>query len=85
MVFLMLVFFLVAGTLARPLSGPGTDPDRVARPGLAPRRVLASEAVAARLVPDRAADALQVLEVAAELKAAGAERVMLVTARGVAE
>ncbi|MFP4405594.1 ExbD/TolR family protein [Rhodosalinus sp.] len=106
-VFLMLVFFLVAGTVAQPL-----DPDlRLVRTneleGAAPPDALvlhpdgrmsyrgtdtaSAEAFMAargdaggtvRLVPDRDLPAARLVEVGAALRAAGAERVLVVTERG---
>lgn len=106
-VFLMLVFFLVAGTVAQPL-----DPElRLVRTaeleGAAPPDALvlhadgrmshrgtdaaSAEAFMAargdtggtvRVVPDRDLPAARLVEVGAALRAAGAERVLLVTERG---
>mgnify|MGYP006289312833 FL=1 len=104
-VFLMLVFFMVAGTLAPPLS---RDVRLVEAAGLgraAPadalvilpdgtlrhRGVPVADAAAwfadraateARLVPDRAAPAARVVGIARALRQAGAERVLIVTERG---
>jgi biopolymer transport protein ExbD len=103
-VFLMLIFFLVAGTVAAPLD-PSlqlivTDslegrapPDALvlaADGGLsfrgAPTDVAtymsADGGAAVRIVPDRAAPARRLVEVTLALRAAGAERVLVVTARG---
>jgi len=103
-VFLMLIFFLVAGTVAPPL-----DPDlRLAEARdlqlRAPPDALVLDAegalsfrgtpveparymdgrgdAVARIVPDRAAPAERLVEVALALRAAGAERVLVVTERG---
>lgn len=106
-VFLMLIFFLVAGTVAPPL-----DPDlSLARaedlesrappdalvlradgrtlyrgepmePAAYAARRLAEEARALRVVPDRAAAAERLIEVTLALRAAGAERVLVVAERG---
>ncbi len=107
-VFLMLVFFMVTSTLARPL-----DPDlklvRTAElEGRAPPDTLilhadgqlmyrgapiasaqdfygslsADEAEVVRIVPDEAAPATTLVNLARELRAAGAERVLIVTERG---
>ena len=65
-VFLMLVFFMVAGTLSQPL-----DSDL--------NLVETHDTV--RLLPDRALPARRLVELTRELRGAGAERVMLVTER----
>ena len=106
-VFLMLIFFLVAGTLSQPLDGeldlvrtadlegalpPDTivvHPDgRLAYRGDAIGSVqdfLATrteeERKTVRLVPDRELPADQLVKLARELRAAGAESVMVVTER----
>lgn len=102
-VFLMLVFFMVAGTLAPPLDPAvtlvntadleGREPsdalviaadgqlryrgDPVAGP--APYLETLQDQTVARVMPDRAAPAHVVLAVSRELRAAGAEKVMIVT------
>ncbi|WP_273522531.1 ExbD/TolR family protein [Rhodosalinus sediminis] len=103
-VFLMLVFFLVAGTVAQPLDREvrlvrteGLDgaapPDalvlhadgrmtRAGAPVETPEAALAAEGGAVRLVPDRDLPAARLVEVAGALRAAGAERVLVVTERG---
>ena len=105
-VFLMLIFFMVAGTLARPLpqnlnlvrtqglegrAPPDTlvihADGRTAFRGedITPEAYLARSGeagLAARIVPDRALPADQLLAVADALHAAGAERVLIVTERG---
>ncbi|MEM8569899.1 MAG: biopolymer transporter ExbD [Pseudomonadota bacterium] len=102
-VFLMLIFFLVAGTVSPPM-----DPDlELARAseleGRAPPDALIIDAegtltyrgeelepstymsemddTVARIVPDRDAPAASLLEITLELRAAGAEQVMVVTER----
>ena len=103
-VFLMLVFFLIAGTIAQPL-----DPDLtlVRTSGLNGREppdalVIAADGTVSfrgefigitayiqglenlaevRIVPDRDLPAKGLVKVAADLRAAGAERVMIVTQR----
>ncbi|WP_209425681.1 biopolymer transporter ExbD [Pararhodobacter sp. SW119] len=104
-VFLMLVFFLIAGSLApRPdpdvrlvqLDGIATEPPRdalVILPDGALRlngRTLDLEAAVAalagvevaRLLPDRAAPADRIVQIARRLRAAGVERLVIVTERG---
>ncbi|APZ51704.1 ExbD/TolR family protein [Salipiger abyssi] len=108
-VFLMLIFFLVAGTLAQPLDpelklvstadleGSPPPPDAlVVHPDGAlslrgevqdsPETYLAAldpEARAlVRLVPDRDLPAADLVEVARALRAGGAEKVMIVSERG---
>ena len=104
-VFLMLVFFLVAGTLAPPLARDvrlveAADAERAAPPDalvltadgrLKHRGRAVSDAAAwfegreaaeARLVPDRDAPARRLVSVARALRQAGAERVLIVTERG---
>ncbi|ANT61977.1 biopolymer transporter ExbD [Salipiger sp. CCB-MM3] len=107
-VFLMLVFFLVAGTVARPL-----DPDlklvhTADLQGAAPADALVLHAdgtmsvqgtpiedsaaalemlgdgakTLARIVPDRDLPAADLIRVGRELRAAGAEKVVIVTERG---
>lgn len=103
-VFLMLVFFLVAGTVAQPVD-PGvrlvrTDaldgaapPDALVlhtdgrmtfrgTPVETPDTAFVAEDGTARLLPDRDLPAARLVEVAATLRAAGAERVLVVTERG---
>ncbi|MFP4274050.1 MAG: ExbD/TolR family protein [Paracoccaceae bacterium] len=107
-VFLMLTFFLVAGTLARPLD-PGlalvrtgeldgaVPPDAlVIHPdgglayagteiGSVAEYLAAREAGAegaGRIVPDRDLPAETLVRIAAELRAAGAGRIVIVTERG---
>jgi len=106
-VFLMLIFFLVAGTVAPPLDKglklvrteglEGAEPPDAlvlsadgtlgfrgapvnAADWLAGQDAPARERV--RLVPDRDVPAARLVAVAAELRAAGAGRVVLVTERG---
>lgn len=107
-VFLMLIFFLVAGTLARPLDpdltlvqtadlGPAGPPDALvvhadgrlsfrgddlasAAAYLAEVPPEAAERV--RIVPDRALPAEELIAVGRALRAAGADRVVIVTERG---
>jgi biopolymer transport protein ExbD len=104
-VFLMLVFFLIAGSLApRPdpdirlvqLDGIDTEPPRdalVILPDGSLRldgRAIDLEAAitalagaeVARLLPDRAAPAARIVQIAHRLRAAGAERLVIVTERG---
>lgn len=109
-VFLMLIFFLVAGQLARPLD-PGLDLVRVADlDGASPPDALVlhpdgrmayrgadvegAEAFVAelseearavvRVLPDRDLPAAKLVETGRALRAAGAARVVIVTARGAA-
>jgi biopolymer transport protein ExbD len=106
-VFLMLIFFMVAGTLAPPLDAdvrlvdtsdlPGSPPPDalvIAADGTLRHRgvtladpaayldALPAGARTVRLLPDRALPATRLVAVAADLRAAGAERVMIVTERG---
>ncbi|MCX7567414.1 biopolymer transporter ExbD [Sulfitobacter sp. F26169L] len=106
-VFLMLVFFMVAGTLAQPVDGAlklvetrdldgAAPPDalvvypdgRIAHRGI--DQTDAAEFVAGlseeekalvRLLPDRALPAETLVSLTAELRRAGAQRVVLVTQR----
>ncbi|MEP2922420.1 biopolymer transporter ExbD [Sulfitobacter sp.] len=106
-VFLMLVFFMVAGTLAQPLDPALTlvktrdlegrsppdalvvHPDgRIAYRGADQSDVAAfiadlseEERAVVRLVPDRALPAEKLVTLTRDLRAAGAERVVLVTER----
>ncbi|WP_299739398.1 biopolymer transporter ExbD [uncultured Roseobacter sp.] len=106
-VFLMLVFFMVAGTLVTPVDGHLKLVQTAALEGRAPPDALilqsdgqmqfAGKAVSSltafydglpetartqlRLVPDRALAAEKLIAVAAELKALGAGKVMIVTER----
>ncbi len=104
-VFLMLIFFLIAGTISPP-PGDGmtlvqvadlevqAPPDTLTltaegeiRHQGAPGDVAAyvatlSEPRVARLLPDRAAPAARLVALAAELRAAGAERVVILGERG---
>jgi len=106
-VFLMLVFFMVAGTLAQPLDPSLTLVETRELEGQAPPNALvvypdgriafegndqadAATFVASlseedretvRLVPDRALPAAALVNLTRELRAAGAQRVMLVTER----
>ena len=108
-VFLMLVFFLVAGTVA-----PQLDPDltlvqteelegrappdtlvihadgtlsyrgtSVASPQEFAAGLSAEDRVAIRVVPDRDLPAVDLVGIAGALRAAGAERVLVVTQRGI--
>ncbi|MEE4118281.1 MAG: biopolymer transporter ExbD [Paracoccaceae bacterium] len=104
-VFLMLVFFMVAGTVAPPLSrdirlvdagglGRAAPPDALvlmADGTLLHRGALVADpaawfarhgGAAARLVPDHDSPAARLDEVARALRQAGAERVLIVTERG---
>ena len=107
-VFLMLVFFLVAGTMAQPLNSAlelvrTADLDGRAPPdalvihpdGRLVYRGAAQPNAAAffaalppdarktvRLVPDRALPARDLITITRELRAAGAQRVFVVTQRG---
>jgi biopolymer transport protein ExbD len=104
-VFLMLVFFMVAGTFAPPLSrdihlveaaglGRAAPPDALVlmsdgtllhrgAPVADPATWVARRSGAtARVVPDRDAPAARLVEVARALRQAGAERVLIVTERG---
>ncbi|WP_298676937.1 biopolymer transporter ExbD [uncultured Lentibacter sp.] len=105
-VFLMLIFFMVAGTLAPPLAQDLELVDTTTLEGTQPPDALvlsadgglhfrgeslsASEFMArlpqderqrVRLVPDRAAPAQTLVQIAAELKGAGAGSVVIVTER----
>ncbi|SEK61946.1 biopolymer transport protein ExbD [Roseovarius nanhaiticus] len=108
-VFLMLIFFMVSGTLARPLDASlslvrtadlegRAPPDalmvhadgRLTHQGQdisAPANYLATLPEAerqgpVRLIPDRELPAADLVRIAAELRAAGAGQVMIVTERG---
>lgn len=105
-VFLLLIFFLVAGSVAPPLdpevalaSGEGLEgrapPDalvlladgrlRFRGAEVAPEAWLSAregEDDGVRIVPDRAVPAARLMEVTLRLRAAGAERVMVVAERG---
>ncbi|MFU1477861.1 ExbD/TolR family protein [Roseovarius sp. C7] len=109
-VFLMLVFFMVAGTLAQPLDPElklvkTEELDGIAPPDalvvhadgrlsyrgeavasgaafLADREADAGEDITVRLVPDRALEAAALVKLTAELRRAGAARVLVVTERG---
>ncbi|MCA0939966.1 biopolymer transporter ExbD [Salipiger pacificus] len=107
-VFLMLVFFLVAGTVARPLDPALNLVHTADLEGAAPAdalvinadggmsvrgeaidkpeaflEALGDEAMTlARIVPDRDLPADRLVEIGRALRAAGAEKVMIVTERG---
>jgi biopolymer transport protein ExbD len=107
-VFLMLVFFMVAGSIAPPLKqdlslirtedlagrappdalvveadGALSHRGEAVASAAAHARSLTGEARAAiRVVPDRDLAARELVRVAAELRGAGAERVLIVTERG---
>jgi len=108
-VFLMLVFFLVAAAVAPPLDRSVALAEAAQAEGRAPPDAaviradgtlvyrgaeITSEgylaarlsegrgAVALRLVPDRALPARQLVEIAANLRAAGAQEIWIVTERG---
>ncbi len=107
-VFLMLVFFMVAGTIAPPLEGDlslirtaelegRAPPDTLvvdAAGGLSYRGAAVASAAAfarglpeaergaIRVVPDRDLAAAELVRIATELRGAGAERVLIVTERG---
>lgn len=114
-VFLMLVFFMVAGTLATPVDGeltlvetaaldPMAPPDalvifpdgRLSYQGqeiadiaayLALRQASGADSggpgeTVTRLIPDRALPATELVAIARDLRAAGSERVLIVTERG---
>ncbi|WP_050929489.1 ExbD/TolR family protein [Aestuariivita boseongensis] len=106
-VFLMLIFFMVAGTLAPPLEADVRLVETADLEGIAPPDALIlsadgtifyrgevlrdagafverlpSEDATVRLVPDRALPAERLVAIAAHLRAAGADRVMIVTERG---
>lgn len=106
-VFLMLIFFMVAGTIAAPMEQDlslvqtedldgTTPPDALVIRADGTLRfrgeeIASAEAYAAdlpeadrgtlRVVPDRDLPAARLVEIAAALRAAGAERVMVVTER----
>ena len=108
-VFLMLVFFVVAGTVAQPLDPDLSLIETVELEGREPPNALVlhadgrlsfrGEAVAdveayiamdadtdfsqVRIVPDRAAKADRLVEIAKSLRAAGAESVIIVTERAI--
>jgi len=104
-VFLMLIFFLVAGTVAAPLDPALKLINTTTLEGRAPpdalvlaadgslsfrgertdaaSYMLTANAGAVRMVPDRAVPASRLVEVTLALRAGGAERVLVVTARGV--
>lgn len=108
-VFLMLVFFMVAGTLAQPLDPELKLVKTKELDGIAPPDALVvhadgrlsyrgadvasaeaylsareaeGEEIAVRLVPDRDLDAGALVTLTAELRRAGAARVLVVTERG---
>jgi len=107
-VFLMLIFFLVAGTLAQPLDSTLNLVRTADLEGNAPadalvvhpdgRMSLKGQEISSvaeymagigqeapelvRLVPDRDASAAQLVTLGRELRAAGAQRVVIVTERG---
>lgn len=105
-VFLLLVFFLVAGTLAPPISRDLTLVNTNDLPTTAPPDALVVHADgrlsyrgvpvpsaaaymaqtgaegAIRVVPDRALPAQSLIQIGRDLQQAGAERVMIVTQRG---
>lgn len=107
-VFLMLVFFMVAGTLAQPLDSAlflvqtstlegRSPPDALvirADGTITYRGQEVPNAIAyfdglpeedrktVRLVPDRALPAQSLVKIAKELRGAGAEKIMIVTERG---
>ncbi len=106
-VFLMLIFFMVAGTLARPLDSGLELVDTSELEGRAPpdalvvhgdgrlsyhgEEVASAEAYLAgapdrasgdvRILPDRGLDARRLVELGRELRAAGAQSVLIVTER----
>ncbi len=102
-VFLMLVFFLIAGSIAAPAdgeirlvqldaAGPPPPPGSLVLTAQGQLRADGSETTVAaflatrtepavRLMPDRDAPAARLVEVARDLRAAGAERVIVVTER----
>jgi biopolymer transport protein ExbD len=108
-VFLMLVFFMVAGTLSQPLDRTlelvrTADLDGHAPPDalvihpdgrLAYRQTVPQSAAAfmaslapdqrevVRIVPDRTLPAAKLVTIARDLRAAGAQRVLIVTERGI--
>ncbi len=107
-VFLMLVFFMVAGTLAQPIDPALKLVETSALEGAAPPDALVvfpdgrityggevqqdaasylaglpeDERAVVRLVPDRALPAKTLVTLTRELRTAGAEKVVLVTQRG---
>lgn len=107
-VFLMLVFFLIAGTVAPSLDErltlvrtetlEGSPPpdslvvhadatltyrgDPVASPAAFAAGLSDEERSAIRIVPDRDLSAADLVRIAGELRGAGAERVLIVTERG---
>lgn len=104
-VFLMLIFFLVAGTLAPPLDGAlrlvrtadlegAAPPDAlvIRADGTLRYRGMAvasasdwwseQDSAVARLVPDRDLPAQTLVQIGRALREAGAERVVVVTERG---
>ena len=106
-VFLMLIFFMVAGQISPPMEGELSLVETADLDGRAPPDALViradgslryrdrdvasaasyvddlpeAERAAVRVVPDRDLDAARLVQVAAELRGAGAERVRLVTER----
>lgn len=106
-VFLMLVFFMVASTLARPLDPTLELVETRALEGRAPPDALViypdgrlqhggqgqvdatafvtslnkEERAVVRVIPDRALRAVDLVRITRELRAAGAQRVILVTQR----
>lgn len=105
-VFLMLVFFLVAGTIARPIDKDLKLVSTADLQGAAPANAIvinaqgeisvfgetvldAASALAkletksdVRLIPDRDLPAAKLVRFGAELRGAGAEKVLLVTEKG---
>jgi biopolymer transport protein ExbD len=103
-VFLMLVFFLIAGSVATPLdreirlvrlseTGAPPPPDVLVLTAAGSLRAAGAETTVeaflaarpgaeARLMPDRDAPAARLVAVARQLRAGGAERVIVVTERG---
>ncbi|SMO55995.1 biopolymer transport protein ExbD [Thalassovita litoralis] len=107
-VFLMLVFFMVAGTLLQPMDKTLTLVRTDQLEGLAPPKALVihpdgrlthageplpdaaaflallpeDERQIVRIVPDRALAAQKMVQIATALRVAGAEKVMIVTERG---
>lgn len=103
-VFLMLVFFMAAGTLSQPLERDLALVETAELEGRAPPDTLVVRAdgtlrfrgetlpdaasfwaverpEVARIVPDRALDARRLVAIARDLRAAGAEQVMIVAER----
>ncbi|WP_371156812.1 ExbD/TolR family protein [Jannaschia sp. 2305UL9-9] len=103
----MLIFFLVAGTVAPPMDPDLTLPTAADLEGRAPPDALVLRAdgtllfrgepaepvswmaaqltddvADARIVPDRDVPAARLMEIAQDLRAAGAERVLVVAERG---